>query len=297
MPVVDFMILGFMKSGTTTLNDYLSLNDDVLMCKPKEPQFFSRNYDKGIGYYESLWEDESKICGEASTCYSRWPFYKNVPEKILLYNPKMKFVFIMREPVERAYSHFRHNVLTDGLGYKTFSDALSKSDEILMTSMYMTQIERFLEFFPKEQFLLLNFDDLAQEPLATINKLEVFIGVKKSNTLQLNDIKSNQAGVARAHLDFRVWLDKIKSLPIIRRTMNMFFSEQQRNKIRQKVNSGLEGSKLLKKYGRFKASRLQLITENEKAELRASVLEDIKRLEFFWGKDLSSWKGKKKYQD
>jgi len=290
MPVVDFMILGFMKSGTTTLNDYLSGNDDILMCKPKEPQFFSRNYEKGIRYYESLWEDESKICGEASTCYSRWPFYRDIPEKIALYNPKMKFIFVMRDPVERAYSHFRHNVLTDGLDYKSFPDALSKSAEIRMTSMYMTQIEKFLKFFPREQLLLLDFGDLTQRPLLTINELELFIGVKKSTALQLNDIKSNQAGAGRVYLDFREWIDKIKSLPIIHRVKNVLFSEQQRNNIRQKVDYGLKDSKLLKQYGRFKANRLQAITENEKAEFRASVLEDIKRLEVFWRKDLSSWK-------
>ena len=182
-----------MKSGTTTLNDYLSLNEDILMCPSKEPQFFSSKYDEGIANYESLWSDTSKVCGEASTCYSRWPFYQDVPKRIASYNTSMKLIFIMRDPVERAYSHFRHNVLTDQFKYKSFSDALLKSDEIRLTSMYMTQIEKFLEFFPKDQMLLIDFDVLTKNPIMTINEIEIFLNVhidivaKDSELLSLTD--------------------------------------------------------------------------------------------------------------
>jgi hypothetical protein len=292
LPTVKFLIIGSMKSGTTSLSDYLSLNHEISMCKPKEPQFFSRNYNKGIEYYESLWADGNKICGEASTCYSRWPFYDAVPEKIASYNSNMKLIYLLRHPVDRAYSHYRHNVLNDGISYSSFDDAIVSSDEILKTSMYMQQLEKFLEYFPQEQILLVGFEELKQNPLFVINKIEDFIGAKR--TLKINstggEIISNQAGVAGSQRSIRRFLDKVRYLPIMSFLVENLFNQKSRKIIREKMNYYIFSSNLVKKYASLKSNRLQVLQQQERKEFLSKLLPDIIRLEEFWGKELSKWK-------
>lgn len=105
-PAINFIIIGAMKVGSAILVDYLRQNQDLNLSKPKEPQFFSRKYGSwSVAEHELLWKEPTKICGEASTCYSRWPYYKDVPKRIFRYNPKIKVIYILRDPIQRAYSH------------------------------------------------------------------------------------------------------------------------------------------------------------------------------------------------
>ncbi|MBE8232880.1 MAG: sulfotransferase domain-containing protein [Endozoicomonadaceae bacterium] len=292
LPIVNFLIIGSMKSGTTTLSDYLSLNEEIAMCDPKEPQFFSQFYDKGIAYYESQWTQANKICGEASTCYSRWPFYLDVAEKIALYNPKLKLIYIMRHPVERADSHYRHNVLIDGLAYSSFGHAVNSSAEILETSKYMQQLDKYLEYFPKDQILLLDFDELKEKPLLVINKIEDFVGANRS--IQLKEGSkgaiSNKAGVASGRRDVRQFFDKIRHLPMISFIVDKVFSQNYRAIIRKKIRQYIINSSLVRWYASLKVKRLREMQEQERKDFLSEVIPDIERLENLWGKDLSKWK-------
>jgi hypothetical protein len=291
-PIVNFLIIGSMKSGTTSLSDYLALNDEIAMCDPKEPKFFSKFHDKGIAYYESLWPEQSRICGEASTCYSRWPFYQEVAKKIAAYNPDLKLVYIMRHPVERADSHYRHNVLIDGLGYSSFGDAVNSSAEILETSKYMQQIDKYLEYFPKQQILLLDFDELKDNPLRLINKIEDFVGAKRSSSLKqgTKGRVSNKAGVASGRRDIRRFFEKIRHFPVIGCIIDKVFSQDRRTKIRKAIQQYIVNSSLLKWYASLKVKRLRPMLEQERKDFLSEVIPDIERLENLWGKDLSKWK-------
>lgn len=288
MSVIKFIIAGSMKSGTTTLNDYLELNNQISMCHPKEPQFFSQHYDKGIKYYESLWKKPDKICGEASTCYSRWPFYKDIPAKIAAYNPHMKFIFILRNPIDRAYSHYRHNVLQDNLKYSSFNDAINKSNEILHTSLYMQQIEQYLIYFPKEQILIVDFDDLTQQPLQLINTVEQFIGVTQSTEIKSN--KSNQAGIAVSKRNIRNLIAKIRHFPGINFLVNKIFDKNQRQLIRTKIEQYLSQATWIKKYAKIKSNQFPPLKITERHYFLIKLLSDIEKLEKFSQLDFSKWK-------
>ena len=108
----DFIIIGAAKSGTTTLYQYLCRHPQIYMSTPKEPDFFSldMNYHKGIEWYESLFDGAKpeQICGEASTTYSRWHQHPKAAERISQYLPKVKLIYIMRHPVDRAYSFYAY---------------------------------------------------------------------------------------------------------------------------------------------------------------------------------------------
>ena len=175
----DFLIIGAMKAGTTTLHDYLCRHHCIFMAKPKEPQFFSRDhvYTRGIEWYRALFSSASpgQICGEASTCYSRWPRYPNASTRIARHAPDTKLIYMMRHPVERVYSHYGHSMQErqqKGEGpIVTFEDFLEEDNEVICASLYIRQIERYLESFPRDRLLLVAFDDLLANPQDLVNKI------------------------------------------------------------------------------------------------------------------------------
>lgn len=108
-------IVGSMKSGTTSLFSYLEQHPQIAASRDKEPCFFSRSdiFAKGYNWYESLWDwnpASHKIAMEGSTSYTRIPTYSNAAEEIQRFqsrtNSSIKFIYIVRHPIERIESHY-----------------------------------------------------------------------------------------------------------------------------------------------------------------------------------------------
>ncbi len=186
MRLPDFLIIGAAKSGTTTLYEYLCKHPQIFMSTPKEPDFFSveANYELGLDWYTSLFAaaEPNQICGEASTTYSRCQQHPNAAERIARTLPNVKLIYIMRHPIDRAYSFYVHRL--KGSRYKpelavgkTFEETIQQQSEFVDSSYYLQQIECYLKFFPKESFLFLLMDDLIQNPETTIEQTFEFIGV------------------------------------------------------------------------------------------------------------------------
>ncbi len=156
----DFIIIGAAKSGTSTLFEYLNNHEEIFIPSRKELEFFCKdeNFDKGLSWYKSQFANvkNNQICGDASTTYSRWPNKPNVPERIYKNLREIKFIYIMRHPVARAYSHYVHHMRTGVT--MTFEEALSKDDIYINCSKYWMQIERYLKFFDLKSFLFLTIE-------------------------------------------------------------------------------------------------------------------------------------------
>ena len=160
MKKVDVMLIGVQKCGTTTLADWLSKHSEISFCK--EPDFFSKNKDwrSDIDTYHSLFEDDSTISDniwmEASTTYSWLLEYPEVASRILEYNKNTKFIFIMRNPIERIKSHYIHHRLK-AYTTKPFELEVQSNPTYISHSRYAIQIRPFLELFPKENFHFLTY--------------------------------------------------------------------------------------------------------------------------------------------
>ena len=219
----DFMIIGAMKSGTTTLYEYLDRHPGVFMCSPKEPLFFSREevYARGLEWYFSLFGEagSSQICGEASTCYSRWPHFGDVPARIKDAVPQARFIFVMRHPVERAYSHYRHEMqerqLLRGGKIVPFEAALAEVPEIVDASLYRVQIEKYLERFPRERLLLLFFEELTAQPGPVLDEVQRFLGLDHDPRLLEAKIAANAFGSWTSRRDMRILVDSIRDAPVV----------------------------------------------------------------------------------
>lgn len=197
-----FFVLGAAKCGTTSLYSYLAQHPSIVMAEPKEPIFFEGEYERGLDYYRTSYfphRDGEPYAGEARHRNLYLPY---VAPRLHESFPDAKLIVILRNPVERAYSHYLHRKRHYGETH-SFEDAIKadrvRIDEdrtrspseiercyrahlssngvnslyttILDTGYYAQQIERYLEFFPRERLLVLLFDDLCQDPAEVFARL------------------------------------------------------------------------------------------------------------------------------
>lgn len=179
-----FLVIGAAKSGTTSLHHYLGQHPDVSMSSRKELHLFiRRNWRDRLTWYEAQFAPGTQARGEASTSYSMHPYIVGVPERIRSVIPDVKLVYIVRDPIERLLSHY---VEWRSLGFekRPLNEALrdyeSGSNPYVCTSMYASQIERYLEVFPRERLLVLDRQDLLERRASTLEKVFSHVGVDPS---------------------------------------------------------------------------------------------------------------------
>ena len=160
----NFIVVGSEKAGTTTLASILDMHSDVFMCKPKEPRFFSNhNWNKGVDWYKDLFKGSKgyKAIGEASTAYTWAPESSKTPKRIHETLGDIKYVYILRNPVERVISHYRHALYCNWVPRNTsMEDTLSKIPAIKECSKYFYQIEQYLPYTKREQWHIIVLEEL-----------------------------------------------------------------------------------------------------------------------------------------
>lgn len=171
------LIIGAMKCGTTSLFSYLSTHPQICAAEVKEPEFFSEHQRHKIHFrsYGDLWPDFNgsvhRYAMEASTGYTKYPWESSVPERIRDYGIKPKFIYIMRDPFDRIESHFNFNKGKTGWNFSICDK------QLISVSNYYRQLERFRRFFPIEDMLLLDFDELSRNPADILVKVYKFLGL------------------------------------------------------------------------------------------------------------------------
>jgi hypothetical protein len=155
-----FAVIGAMKAGTTSVCSALSAHPDVFVCTPKEPQFFTTQWHKGMRWYESLFAAAGPAIarGEGSTSYTDFPRKPEAAARMAATQPHMRIVYVVRDPISRMRSHYRHRV-ADGEETRPIEIALL-DDRYLLRSCYGLQLEQYLQHFPREQILVVDGADL-----------------------------------------------------------------------------------------------------------------------------------------
>jgi predicted DCC family thiol-disulfide oxidoreductase YuxK len=227
MRLPDFLIIGAAKSGTTTLFRYLGKHPQVFVPKEprdKEPNFFGMDekYARGLSYYASLFDGTQphQICGEASTDYAKWPRFPESAARIAQTLPHVKLIYIMRNPIDRAYSYYVH-INRNQPVEESFEDYICRTTEALDASNYMLQIQQYLLYFPKEQFLFLLMEDLIQHPAATLAQVCRFIGIDDTIDCTTEVVTANQG---KKYFDDTIRgkiTAPLKSIPLVAATATM----------------------------------------------------------------------------
>lgn len=186
-------LIGAQKSGTTYLASRLDQSPDVSVCEPKEPQFFTTGFETDRAVYEKSFANQAaKITLDASTTYTFLRpkhaldiegapgLLQPVPERIRAESPDAKFIYVMRDPVARAISAFKHNVRSltrPPEGEVSLIEAFEKDPMLELVGRYGDQIERYFESFARETFLFLRFEDLISDPETAIRSCADFLGI------------------------------------------------------------------------------------------------------------------------
>jgi hypothetical protein len=194
---VGFVIAGAQKGGTTALASFLAQHPQVCISNPKEVHFFDNDrLFEGPGLPEEEYHRHflptatTLLLGEATPIYMYW---KPAAARIRAYNAEMKWILLLRNPVERAYSHY---MMERNRGYESlpFSEAIRAESVRVQESYplqhriysyidrgrYTNQIERILTLFNREQLLFLRSEDLRFQHGAVLKKVFNFLGVEDS---------------------------------------------------------------------------------------------------------------------
>lgn len=190
-PANTFLI-GAQKCGTTYLASLLDQSRDVCVSDPKEPHYLSHRFDRGPAYYEGCFANpEAPVRLDASTTYTVLRPRRDmdvtdapgildpVPERIAECAPGARLIYIMRDPVKRAGSAYKHLLRKDAppQGAVSLVQCLEENPMLALTGRYADQIERYLEVFALSDFLFLDFADLIREPAAVVQKTCDFLGI------------------------------------------------------------------------------------------------------------------------
>jgi hypothetical protein len=176
----DFIVIGAMKAGTTSLHHYLSCHPEIAMTAEKEPTFFTAegNWTKGLDWYRGQFEANGRLRGEASPDYTKFPRHAGVPARMHAILPNAKLIYLVRDPVERLVSHY--------IDAYSFRRANAPLDRILREpegrhyvacSKYFLQLEQYLPHYDFEQFLVVATEDLAAQRQETLARIFRFLGV------------------------------------------------------------------------------------------------------------------------
>jgi hypothetical protein len=179
---VDFVVIGAQKSGTTSLAAQLAEHPEICISRIKEPGFFSgaADWQSNLAQYHQLFDpEEGPICGEASTMYTFLPESPATSSRLHAYNPDLKLIYIMRNPVDRVISHYSHN-LVRGIEPRSPEKAVIEDGRYVNRSRYGVQIRPYLDFFGREQILLLVFEEYIANQYAILEQVANFLGVSRS---------------------------------------------------------------------------------------------------------------------
>ena len=180
----NFLSVGAQRAGTTWLYGILASHPEIYVPKRrKEVHFFDWYYDRGIDWYMRFFPSDSKT-GKYRAVGEVTPDYlhdSNCPSRIREFLPYVNLIAILRNPVDRAYSHYRM-VVRDGVYRGSFEKLVYDGREmierdIIQRGFYSHFIERYLHFFDKNRLLVLIFEQAVKDPENTKQKLASFLSV------------------------------------------------------------------------------------------------------------------------
>ena len=240
----DFIIVGTQKGGTSSLYAYLVSHPQILRSSHKEVHFFDKKFSKGIDWYRSNFPlffklREGVITGEASPYYM---YHPQAAKRIASVVPNCKLIFLLRNPVNRAISHFWHEIrlgvedLPIQVAFDKENERLEEEKEKLLLNgnyysyahqhfsyldrgKYVNQIKTYLKYFPENQILILKSEDFFRDPQNVFNKVIDFLGV---DSHLISNMKPRNVGTYRDKVDenlkeelrqyFQPWNEKLYKL-------------------------------------------------------------------------------------
>ncbi len=185
-PLPNFAVIGAMRAATTMVHELLASVDEFSLPRMKETDFFVReeNIDSGRKCYGDYFDKSARFCGEVAPNYTKRDIFPDVAARLHRTNPDARLIYIVRNPVARAISHYRHSFLM-GQEMPAPADLVksSKGQHIIATSKYAFQLEPWRAFFDIDQLLVVDFDLLITDTPTELRKISAHIGLPEAQIL------------------------------------------------------------------------------------------------------------------
>lgn len=187
----DFIIVGAMKAGSTSARYTLGNHPDIY-TPDEELHFFDVHYKKGIKHYEKQLNSDAAIVGEKTPAYCA---DKTCINRIKKHYPKVKLIFILREPISRAYSHW--NMKFNKFPFRKViqnEKKLPENLQITRRGYYYDQLKFIMSKFPKEQIYVAISEQIKKDPHKEYNKMFSFLGVRElsEDEIAINTSENNR---------------------------------------------------------------------------------------------------------
>ena len=284
----NFFIVGTPKAGTTSLYEYLQEHPDVYMSPIKETNYFSfeeiqkqglfynEEHINSIDKYLAQFADvrTEKAIGEASVSYL---FYDSVPDKIKNFNPNSKIIIVLRNPIERGFSHY---LMDKRIGFvkNKYDDIVHKKSQnkkaflyyqqYVALGLYYEQLQRYFSVFDKKQILVLLYEDISQHIEKVVHNLYSFLEVDTSFKPDLN--KKHNTFIAPKN-------------PVIQ---HLYKFKMVRNVAKRVFNNSFQHSI---KNNFFSKEKKPVLDNGLKKDLIEIYRSDIDKTAEFINRDLRSW--------
>lgn len=197
---VDFVVIGAMRAGTTTLHTLLADHPQITMSRDKETDFFiaGKNYSRGLDWYESQFDPARPIRGEASPNYAKRLEFPGVAARLASHAPQARLIYVVRDPVARLRSQYAHAWHMGDM--KLLPRELPDSDEyasLVDSSSYARQLQEWRAHFDAEAILTVDFDQLFTNPQQELSRILRHIGAAP---MQVEDLASHNDSAHLSHV-------------------------------------------------------------------------------------------------
>ena len=275
-----FIGLGGQKCASSWLYQVFNDHPDAFVSTPKEVNFFSSFYERGCQWYESHFAEATgrTAVGEISPSYLP---DADAPARAHAYEPKLRILLALRDPVERAYSNYLHDIR---LGYYkgsglSFEAGLDNNPMYVDQSRYARHLSRWLEFFPMSQVLVVLQEEIRADPVAQARRVYEFLGISTEHTSDFIGRRANESYLPKS----RSWENFIRSAGAFTRRWGFAWLD-----------------KLLRRTGVISAlhrgNRLDIrdvvppLSDATRARLHATLADDTLRLAEILGRRSMPWK-------
>jgi len=272
----NFITMGGQKCGTTSLHYYMRAHPEIGVSRIKETLFFCDpgNWHKGLGWYVRLFPKNTKVRIESSPSYTNYPTERDVPQRIHAIIPEARFLYVVRDPVDRAISHYIHE-FSNSVEHRPVEAALSDLDNnpYIQRSLYFMQLEQFFKFFDESRFFIVYHKDLLLKRIETLRSVFQFLDVR-------SDVSSTEFNIIRH--------------PSIQKRRNTALGMAIQRLFGDKIFSKLHGYQRhwFKKILYTPVSR-EIVRPTLSPDLRRRLCQvfsgDVKRLGEFSGRSFSHW--------
>jgi hypothetical protein len=256
----DFLIIGAMKSATSTLHRQLAAQPEFWMSSPKEHYFLSDDalYGRGAHWYAQQFRSVSPnlLLGVSNTHCTKLPTYPRVVERIQESLPDAKFIYVMRNPLERIISQYLHEWLEREVSV-SFERALLERPELIAYSQYARQLRPYLEAFGPQRVLPVFVSRLRTQPQLELERVAAFLGGRERPIWRPERAWEN---VSAQRLRFSWWRDAVLYAPGV-------------SQLRQALPQQLRD-----RFKRLWRRPRPVLTTNKRAQLAAQLDPDLAEL-------------------